>query len=123
MRRSQRSGELAIMGRKQKVVPVALDLLHQREHLVGILAIGLPVGSSASTRAGCSSGARAIATRCFWPPEAASPIVPLAQADALEQHRAPRSRPARVSTDARGVQNSTFSRRGEIRRQSGGTGR
>ena len=49
----------------------------------------LPVGSSAKTTLGRETSARAIATRCCWPPESSDGrcSLPVGQADAVEQVR------------------------------------
>ena len=66
----------------------------------------LPVGSSASSTRGRLTSARAIATRCCWPPESAAGhrVGELREAEALEQlapaRRAPRGRERRPAARA-----------------------
>ena len=48
---------------------ILIDLLKQRQQLIGSFESSAPVGSSASKRSGFVIIARATATRCFWPPD------------------------------------------------------
>ena len=58
----------------------------------------LPVGSSASRMGGCAAIARAMATRCCWPPDLSAVPHPVAQAYALKAF--PRGPAAFLAADA-----------------------
>ena len=84
---------------------VADRVAQQAEHLAARES-RLPVGSSAKTTAGSVTSARAIATRCCWPPESsAGRWARGRRADAVEQvvepARAPACSPARRSAGRR----------------------
>src|SRR5213078_1220857 len=51
------------------LLELPIEPLEQRQHLLGGLAVEVPVGSSATRIVGSVAMARAMATRCSWPPE------------------------------------------------------
>ncbi len=62
-------GDVGLVGDEDDGHPLVVELLQERHHLRLACESRLPVGSSARMRRGRLTSARAIATRCCWPPE------------------------------------------------------
>ena len=63
---------LVVRHQHESRAALARQLQHQLEHASAVLRSRLPVGSSASTQAGCVTSARAIATRWRSPPDSSA---------------------------------------------------
>ena len=84
-------GDAAVVGHDEEGrAQLGVDPAEEARRRPPMLAVSrLPVGSSASTRGGRFMSARAIATRCFWPPESWFAFLPSTPA-----------RPSRPSTSS-----------------------
>src|SRR5665647_1076288 len=70
MMRSQRWARRGSWVTIRKVVPLLSLTSRSRLNTTSALLVSrLPLGSSASTSTGCIASARAMATRCCWPPD------------------------------------------------------
>ena len=81
-------GRPRVVGHHHHRLPeVTHRLLEQLEDLAARLRVEVAVGSSAKTTVGFDTSARAIATRCCWPPESSEGRwrQAIGEADALQQ--------------------------------------
>ena len=74
MRRGQRAATAGSWVTMTMCARRAWSVVEGRQDLGGRLLSRLPVGSSASSRSGSFTSARAMATRCCWPPESSAGV-------------------------------------------------
>ena len=111
MRWARRATELSWVTR-MRVSPVSRHSCSSRPMISSrVPSSRLPVGSSASSTFGSLTRARAIATRCCWPPDSSDGQVPgpLAETDVLQRRRGPRLPVAPPRTPSGTRATSTFS--------------
>ena len=78
--------DVRLVGDDDDGQPLVVELLEERQTSTVVWLSRLPVGSSASSSDGSVTRARAMATRCCWPPDSSLGWCSsrLAKADALE---------------------------------------
>jgi hypothetical protein len=89
-------GDLLFVGDQDDRSSSLAEPLEDPQHLLAVeLVSRLPVGSSARIIAGLVTSARAIATRCCWPPDSSEACGPRAARPTRERRERPRRRSAR----------------------------
>ena len=114
------AGELHLVGDDDHRHPLGGELAHHVEDLLDQLGVERQVTSSKRITCGSMASARAIATRCCWPPERRSgySLILCRHADPLEQRLRLRvALPSRCGRGPSPGRCDTFSSRGHVREE------